>query len=230
MKLLSQIALPTPLPTDPLAVVEAWLAEATQAQIQPNPNAMTLATATTDGKPSARIVLCKGLVKEPGYLVFVSNYLSRKGHELALNPRAAAVMHWDDLHRQVRLEGVIERAPASESDELHHVRPWQSRLGAWASEQSQPVSGRAALLTQLQAKARQFNTPPVGPDERPEDRDALVDIPRPPHWGAYRFYLDRVELWVEGEYRIHDRICYSRTLTTQPTLTVGAWQWQALQP
>lgn len=230
MKLLAHRGLPTPLPTEPLSTVAAWLKEATDAKVQPNPNAMSLATVGADNRPSARIVLCKDIAVDPGYLVFVTNYQSRKGQEIAHNPRAAVIMHWDDLHRQVRIEGIIQKAPEAESDALHNIRPWQSRLGAWASEQSQPVSGRAALLEQLKAKALHFNTPPVGPDERAEDSQAHVPIPRPPHWGAYRLYADRVELWVEGEYRIHDRICYTRSLTLEPNFLTSPWQWQTLQP
>jgi len=230
MKLLAPLGLPNPLPSDPLRFVADWLAEATEQKVQPNPNAMTLATVA-NGQPAARIVLCKGIVSDPGYVVFVSNYHSRKGRELEHNPRAAAVMHWDDLHRQVRLEGVIQKAPAAHSDELHQIRPWQSRLGAWASQQSQPVSGRAQLLAQLQARAAEFHTPPVGPDENAADRNAVVSIPRPPHWGGYYFYIDRVELWVEGEYRIHDRAEYRRTLDiTSSGVHVGAWNCQVLQP
>jgi len=230
MKLLAPLGLPAPLPANPLTLVAAWLDEATAQKVQPNPNAMTLATVS-DGQPSARIVLCKGIVADPGYLVFVSNYHSRKGRELDANPRAAAVMHWDDLHRQIRFEGVVHKAPAAHSDELHAIRPWQSRLGAWASQQSQPVSGRAELLAQLQAQAQRFQTPPVGPDEQAADRDASVTIPRPAHWGGYYFYVDRVEAWVEGEYRIHDRVAYHRTLTnTAHGITTSPWTWQFLQP
>jgi pyridoxamine 5'-phosphate oxidase len=231
MKLLSPRGLPTPLPHNPLSVVREWLEEATQLAVQPNPNAMTLATATPEGIPSARIVLCKGIELDPGYLVFVTNYLSRKGQEIDRNPHASAVIHWDDLHRQIRVEGLIIKAPPHESDALHQIRPWQSRLGAWASQQSQPVSGRDALLLQLQEQAKRFNTPPVGPDERTEDRNALVDIPRPAHWGAFHFYLNRVELWVEGEYRIHDRVCYTRQMNlTQGKCVHGEWSVHTLQP
>jgi pyridoxamine 5'-phosphate oxidase len=128
--------LPDPLPAEPLEVVARWLAEAWAARQQPNANSMVLATSTRDGKPSARVVLCKDIVPEPGFIVFYTNYLSSKGRELKDNPRAAAVMHWDALHRQVRIEGQIEQAPARDSDAYFASRPWQSRVSAWASEQS----------------------------------------------------------------------------------------------
>ncbi len=138
--------LPEPLPPEPLVILNRWMAEAWQHRQQPNPNAMVLATATADGRPSARVVLCKEVVPLPGYLVFYTNYLSRKGRQLAENPRAAAVIHWDTLHRQVRIEGPVLQAPAADSDAYFASRPWPSRVGAWASAQSEPVASREALL------------------------------------------------------------------------------------
>src|SRR2546429_2751897 len=139
--------LPDPLPPEPLEVVAAWLAEAWAARVQPNANSMVLATSRRDGRPSARVVLCKDIVPEPGYIVFYTNYLSIKGRQLKDNPRAAAVMHWDALHRQVRIEGEILPAPASDSDAYFAARPWQSRLCAWAREQNEPNDWRAAPLS-----------------------------------------------------------------------------------
>ncbi len=108
--------LPEPLPPEPLIVLNQWMAESWQRRLQPNPNAMVLATSDPEGRPSARVVLCKEIVEQPGYLVFFTNYLSRKGRQLAGNPRAAAVIHWDALHRQVRVEGLVVAAPAADSD------------------------------------------------------------------------------------------------------------------
>src|ERR1700751_5755216 len=125
--------LPDPLPAEPRAVVSQWLAQACEASSQPNPNSMVLATASADGRPAARVVLCKEIVPQPGYVVFYTNYLSSKGQQLAGNQRAAAVMHWDALHRQVRIEGEIVAAPAADSDAYFASRAWQSRVGAWAS-------------------------------------------------------------------------------------------------
>src|SRR5213082_1643096 len=127
--------LPDPLPAEPLAVVAAWLDETWAARTQPNANSMVLATSSREGHPSARVVLCKDIVPQPGYVVFYTNYLSSKGRQLKDNPRAAAVMHWDALHRQVRIEGPVVPAPAADSDVYFAARAWQSRLGAWASAQ-----------------------------------------------------------------------------------------------
>src|SRR5215472_17677197 len=128
-----------PLPAEPLAIVQDWLAQAWAARSQPNPNSMVLATSGTDARPTARVVLCKDIVPAPGFIVFYTNYLSAKGRELKGNPRAAAVMHWDALHRQVRIEGQVVAAPAADSDAYFAARAWQSRIGAWASEQSEPI-------------------------------------------------------------------------------------------
>src|SRR5579864_9538278 len=141
--------LPDPLPAEPLVILNQWLAESWRLQHQPNPNAMVIATATSDGRPSARVVLCKEVVAQPGYLVFYTNYQSLKGRQLTQNPRAAAVMHWDHLHRQVRIEGPVVLAPSADSDAYFASRPWQSRLGAWASAQSEPLKAREELKESL---------------------------------------------------------------------------------
>ena len=141
-----------PLPAEPLEVAAAWLAEAWKLGRQPNPNSMSLATSSPAGTPSVRIVLCKAIVTPPGYVVFYTNYRSRKGRELAENPRAAAVMHWDHLQRQVRIEGVVDIAAAADSDAYFASRALQSRIGAWASSQSEPLASRAKKLS-ISAKA-----------------------------------------------------------------------------
>ena len=221
--------LPDPLPAEPLEIVACWLAEASAARTQPNANAMVLATSTRDGHPSARVVLCKDIVPHPGYLVFYTNYLSSKGRQLKDNPRAAAVMHWDALHRQVRIEGEIVQTSKSNSDTYFASRAWQSRLGAWASEQSQPLESRATLVAAVTDAARRFGAPTPG---SPGAADSMkVTIPRPPHWGGYRLWVDTVELWVEGESRIHDRARWSRTLTARgESFKTGAWSAIRLQP
>ena len=222
--------LPDPLPAEPLAVVAAWLAEAWTARQQPNANSMVLATASRDGKPSARVVLCKDIVPQPGFIVFYTNYLSGKGRQLKDNPRAAAVMHWDALHRQVRIEGQIVQAPAADSDAYFAARPWQSRVSAWASEQSEPLGSRAALLSAVAGVARRFGAPTPG---SPGADDTMrATIPRPPHWGGYRLWADTVELWVQGEARIHDRARWTRSLSAarNGTFTPGAWSVTRLQP
>ena len=232
MSSLQAQTLSDPLPADPLRVAADWLKEAESGRVQPNPNAMVLATVAASGSPSSRVVLCKGIVLPAGYLVFYSNYQSRKGEELAARPRVATLFHWDDLHRQVRIEGVVEKSAPEESDRYFASRAWQSRLGAWASEQSRPIGSRAALIEALRAVGRRFNTPPVGPEGDERD-DPSVVVPRPPHWGGYRLWADAVELWVEGEYRIHDRARYTRTLTPGSGgagFLASPWQAGRLQP
>jgi pyridoxamine 5'-phosphate oxidase len=201
--------LPDPLPANPLRVAADWLTQARTDAAQPNPNAMVLATVDGRGQPSARVVLCKDISAEAGFITFYTNYLSRKGRELEMNPRAAVVFHWDHRHRQVRAEGRVAKLSAAESDAYFSGRPWQSRLGAWASQQSEPVESRAALRAAVADAARRFGVPYGGPgSEEPESTTA--DIARPPAWGGYRLNVESVELWVEGEFRIHDRARWTR--------------------
>ena len=215
-------------PAEPLAVLERWLAEARNHRVQPNPNAMVLATCDAEGRPSARVMLCKGVSVEPGYLTFYANYQSRKGRELAANGRAAAVFHWDGLHRQVRIEGPVVTAPSAESDAYFASRPWQSRVGAWASAQSEPAESRQALERALAAAAERFGAP-VPDHARPAPFAGA--IPRPPHWGGYHLWAESVELWVEGAARIHDRLLWTRRLTaTGETFEPEPWRVTRLQP
>jgi pyridoxamine 5'-phosphate oxidase len=208
-------SLPSTLPEDPLPTVLAWLADARARKVQPNPDAMVVATATRDGAPSARVVLCKQLVVNPGYVVFFTNYDSRKGRELAENPRIAAVLHWDALSRQVRFEGRAVRCPPAESDEYFKSRALDSRIGAWASLQSQPLDSRATLLQRVAAEAARFG----------------VSVPRPPHWGGYHLWPDAVELWTEGAFRVHDRARWTRTLTpAENGYVADAWQSTRIYP
>jgi pyridoxamine 5'-phosphate oxidase len=211
-----------PLPAEPLAVAAAWLAEATTLGAQPNPNSMVLASVGPDGQPSARVVLCKDIVPRPGYVSFFTNYQSRKGQELEGQPRAALVLHWDHLRRQVRIEGVVRRAPVAESDAYFASRPWQRRVGAWASQQSEPVGSRADLEAAVVATAQRLGTPVPGPEDGGPEPG--VHIPRPPHWGGYHLVASSVELWVEGESRIHDR---ARWVRPSPDV---AWTVTRLQP
>lgn len=221
--------LPDPLPPDPLPLAAAWLGQAGEQRLQPNPDAMVLATCDAAGRPSARVVLCKQIIADPGYLLFYTNYRSRKAAELAVNPRAAGVLHWDGLHRQLRVEGVVVRATAAESDKYFASRAWQSRLGAWASEQSQPTRSREELIAAFRAAAARFGTPdPTLAD----DATSPQQVPRPPHWGGYRLWLDTVELWVEGDFRIHDRARWTRSLEPAgaDSFACGPWAATRLQP
>jgi pyridoxamine 5'-phosphate oxidase len=212
-----------PRHAEPLAIVSHWLAEATARRQQANPNSMVLATTSADGKPSARVVLCKGVAVQPGYVVFYTNYESRKGQDLAASARAAAVMHWDYLQRQVRITGPVERSPEAESDAYFASRPWPSRIAAWASAQSRPIGSRAELIAAVAAAAQRFGTPV--PDAAAQS-SGDYKIPRPPHWA------EEVELWQEGKSRIHDRVSWSRALTPGKAggFEPGPWSVTRLQP
>lgn len=220
--------LPDPLPAEPLELAAGWLAEATRDKVQPNPNAMVLATSDASGHPSARVVLCKEIVPQPGCLTFYTNYQSRKGRDLQGNPRAAIVLYWDTLHRQVRVEGRIVQVSAAESDAYFATRNWQSRVGAWASQQSEPIGSRAELLGKV-AKAALRLALPVPADE--QQQDPGLHIARPAHWGGYRLWAEVVELWVEGGARIHDRARWQRRLSARPDgFAAGPWSLTRLQP
>jgi pyridoxamine 5'-phosphate oxidase len=218
--------LPDPLPLNPLELATAWLAQARSDAAQPNPNAMVLATVGAHSQPSARVVLCKDIVAASGDILFYTNYQSRKGRELADNPRAAIVFHWDHRHRQIRAEGVVEVLSNAENDSYFQMRPWQSRIGAWASAQSEPIDSRAALAAAVARAARRFGVPYGGPGT-PEPASIAVQIPRPEHWGGYRLRVEAIELWVEGEYRIHDRARWTRAATVQGR---PSWTVTRLQP
>lgn len=209
--------LPEPLPESPLPIFGDWFAEARARAVQPNPDAMVIATVGTDAKPSARVVLCKR-VDPAGCIVFFTNYESRKGRELTEHPRAAAVLHWDTMQRQVRIEGPIVRSPVAESDEYFASRALVSRIGAWASRQSQPLASRAMLAEQVDKYSKQF-----GVDELAQ----TGHVPRPPNWGGYRLWIERLELWVEGPGRIHDRAVWTRELRQSDLFTYAGSEWRA---
>ncbi len=192
------------LPPEPLTLFAQWYAAAVAAQV-PEPGAMTLATATPDGVPAARMVLLRGF-DERG-LVFYTNYRSRKAADLAANPQAALVLFWSPLHRQIRVEGTVEKVSPAESDAYFRGRPYGSRLGALASPQSEVIVGRALL------------------DERVAQLAALYpdEVPRPAHWGGYRVLPRMFEFWQGRESRLHDRLRYRRDAG-------GAWIIERLAP
>lgn len=224
--------LPEPLPADPFPTVVAWLEDARRLAVQPNPNAMTLATVDADGRPAARIVLCRSLNAQMGHLTFFTNYDGRKGAALASHPFAALVMHWDALDRQVRIEGRVVRAPAAESDAYFQSRPLLSRVAAWASAQSRPIDSRAALIAQnAQAEARFGVVRGRGGDADASIPPGMI-VPRPPNWGGFRVWADRVELWLGHTSRLHDRAVWMRDLTPDADegFKPGPWSSMRLQP
>ena len=188
---------------DPLRQFQAWMDEAFAAKV-PEPNAMTLATVGADGRPSTRIVLIKEC--DARGIVWFTNYDSRKGRELAVHPFAALQFHWVELERVVRIEGSVERVDAAESDAYFASRPLDSRIGAWASPQSQVISSRSVLVTNAARYAAQF----------------MLKPPRPPHWGGFRLKPEAWEFWQGRKSRLHDRLRYR--------LDGGAWVRERLAP
>ena len=222
--------LPDELPAEPLSLVAAWLEQASVARTVPNPDAMVLATVDAQGAPSARVVLCKEIRPQAGYVTFFTNYMSRKGGDLAANPRAAAVFHWDFMRRQVRLEGPVTRTTEAESDAYFANRAWQSRIGAWASQQSRPIGSRFELEQAADRIAQRFGTPSVMQSDATAPDPGIV-IARPPHWGGFHLWVDVCELWVEGAGRLHDRARWSRTVSANAGVHRGSpWHATRLQP
>ena len=190
---------------DPIRQFAKWLEQAIASNL-PEPNAMTLATCTPDGHPSARIVLLKG-ADQRGF-TFFTNYESRKGRELAANPLAALVCYWEDLHRQVRIEGTVEQVTPEESDAYHRTRPRGSQFGAWCSSQSEVIAGREVLEARLKEL---------------EERFGDGELPRPPYWGGSRVIPKMIEFWQGRANRLHDRIRYRR-------MDEGTWVRERLSP
>ena len=210
--------LPEPLPTDPMPLFQEWFREAAARRAQPNPDAMIVATTTSSGEPSARVVLCKRIDVDAGYVVFFTNYQSRKGRELAVRPRAAGVLHWDALQRQVRIEGPVVRSPESESDQYFASRALDSRIGAWASTQSEPLASRDALLQRVREFEARFGIAPGATNGT---------VPRPPHWGGLRLWVDTIELWTEGAHRVHDRAVWKRSLHRADEYSFAGDSWRS---
>jgi len=193
-------------PHDPIAAFDDWLQEA--AASEPNdPNAMSLATVGADGMPNARMVLLKG--HDARGFVFYTNLESQKGGELADNAQAALCFHWKSLHRQVRVQGPISAVSDAEADAYFNSRGRQSRIGAWASQQSRPLANRAELEAAFAKIDAQY------PDE---------DIPRPPHWSGRRITPLRIEFWQDGDHRLHDRLVFKRASAD------AAWETERLYP
>lgn len=224
--------LPEALPGEPFGLFTTWLADAGAAKAQPNPNAMTLATVDERGRPVARVVLARGIDSARGFVTFYTNRQSAKGGQLERGGvgHAAGLFHWDHLERQVRIEGPVTRCTDVESDAYFASRPVLSRVAAWASQQSRPLVDRAQLIEQYRAALTRF-----GLEDREPPRGTSVNVPRPPHWGGYRLWAERVELWLGHANRLHDRAEWTRPLTPATVDGVagfegGAWTSRRLQP
>lgn len=194
---------------DPFDLFDAWFSEAERSE--PNDaNAMTLATATASGVPSARMVLLKGVdgpeAPTRGF-VFYTNLESRKGGEMLSNPNAALCFHWKSLRRQIRIDGGVTLVDDAEADAYYHSRPRGSQIGAWASAQSRPLSGRGELVKQVAKVTARY---PIG------------EIPRPPHWSGFRLVPKRIEFWRDQKFRLHDRLVY--------TAAEAGWRTERLYP
>ncbi len=189
---------------DPFEQFATWMDEVLKSEV-PEPTAMMLSTVSPEGRPSSRVVLLKGF--DTDGFVFFTNYKSRKGRELANNPNAVIHFFWPELERQVNISGLASMVSAEESDEYFRTRPFASRVGAWASKQSEPIASRMILIKRVAGLVVKY---------------ASGNVPRPPHWGGYRLAPDRFEFWQGRESRLHDRICYE--------LADGRWNLSRLSP
>jgi pyridoxamine 5'-phosphate oxidase len=216
--------LPETLPDSPFPMFQSWFDEEVAARRVPNPSAMTLATIGEGGTPRARVVLCRGIDAGRGFITFFTNYEGAKGRELLAGGVAGAVFHWDHSERQVRIEGPVTKSPAEESDAYFAARPWESRISAWASRQSRPLESRAELLARVGEVMEELKLDPA----EFLARGNAASVPRPPHWGGFRIHASRVELWLGGPGRLHDRAVWERGVRVQRS--AGATNVEAERP
>ena len=211
---------------NPLLLLQSWLNEAMELDLQPNPHTMAIATSNSQGLPNVRMVLCKEINTEEGYVVFYTNYNSVKSMEIKENPKCSALFHWDKLGYQIRIRGEILQSPNEENDAYFATRSLGSQVGAWASDQSNPVENRQALDDQFQQILDRFNLTNES-ITRNEQK-----IPRPPHWGGYRLWIEEVEFWLNRKDRLHDRLHFKRSLTisSKGIETGDNWTVKRLQP
>ena len=208
-------SLADPLPADPRALLQAWLDEVTRTHPLPNPLAMTLATVDARGHPAARMVICRGLDLDAGWLLFYTDARSPKGRELAALPRAALVLHWNPLERQVRVTGPVSAAPDADADAGFAARPHDARNAVLGSEQSAPTAARDPVVERMRALAARH----------PER------VPRPDHWRGYRVWIETLELWAGQPGRVHDRGLWTRELTPAgDAWRGGPWSVARLRP
>ena len=211
---------------NPLLLLQSWLNEAMELDLQPNPDTMAIATSNSQGLPNVRMVLCKEINTEEGYVVFYTNYNSVKSLEIKENPKCSALFHWDKLGYQIRIRGEILQSPDEENDTYFASRHLGSQVGAWASNQSNAVEDREALDDQFKKILDRFNLTSES-ITRNEQK-----IPRPPNWGGYRLWIEEIEFWLNQKDRLHDRLHFRRALTisSEGIETEKKWTVKRLQP
>nr|ADI22443.1 pyridoxamine-phosphate oxidase [uncultured gamma proteobacterium HF0500_05P21] len=211
---------------NPLLLLQSWLNEAMELDLQPNPDTMAIATSNSQGLPNVRMVLCKEINTKEGYVVFYTNYNSVKSLEIKENPKCSALFHWDKLGYQIRIRGEILQSPDEENDTYFASRHLGSQVGAWASNQSNPVEDREALDDQFKKILDRFNLTSES-ITRNEQK-----IPRPPNWGGYRLWIEEIEFWLNQKDRLHDRLHFRRALTisSEGIETEKKWTVKRLQP